>query len=448
MAFADVLFHETDATLTFVDRHHGPGGHWNDAYPFVRLHQPSAYYGVNSKALGGDLRDKHPLNAGMRERATAAELIAYYEQLMQTFVASGRVRYLPMHDYVGDYEDHHEVTSLMNGETSRLTVNRKVVDTTFMGTEVPSTHPPKYAVARDVKCIPINALSKVSRAHSGYVVVGAGKTGVDACLWLLDNNVSPDKIHWIMPRDSWFLNRANAQPGNEFFETVFDSLARQLESIATSASVDELFGKLEAGEQLLRLDPSVTPSMFHGALMSKAELHALRAIKNVIRLGRVKHIEPTRIEFVSGEIAADSDWLYVDCSASAAKPRAPVPVFTDKKIVPQMVRMFQPTFSAAMIAHVEATIADTAEKNSLWQLISMPDKPIDWLKVTLNGLDNQQRWNKVKGLREWILASRLDGFTAAARSVKPDETERMALLQRYGRSAPRAAATLQALLQS
>jgi hypothetical protein len=31
-----------------VDRRHGPGGHWNDTYPFIRLHQPSAYYGVNS----------------------------------------------------------------------------------------------------------------------------------------------------------------------------------------------------------------------------------------------------------------------------------------------------------------------------------------------------------------------------------------------------------------
>ena len=52
MAFADVILTETQARVMFVDRHHGPGGHWNDAYPFVRLHQPSAFYGVNSKPLG------------------------------------------------------------------------------------------------------------------------------------------------------------------------------------------------------------------------------------------------------------------------------------------------------------------------------------------------------------------------------------------------------------
>ena len=29
-----------------------PGGHWNDAYDFVRLHQPAITYGVNSRSLG------------------------------------------------------------------------------------------------------------------------------------------------------------------------------------------------------------------------------------------------------------------------------------------------------------------------------------------------------------------------------------------------------------
>ena len=43
MAFADTLLDETDAHITIVDRHGKPGGHWNDAYPFVSLHQPSAF---------------------------------------------------------------------------------------------------------------------------------------------------------------------------------------------------------------------------------------------------------------------------------------------------------------------------------------------------------------------------------------------------------------------
>jgi cation diffusion facilitator CzcD-associated flavoprotein CzcO len=62
MAFADELVSGSDAEIILVDRGHQPGGHWNTAYPFVRLHQPSACYGVNSTPLG---RDRIDLTGGM-----------------------------------------------------------------------------------------------------------------------------------------------------------------------------------------------------------------------------------------------------------------------------------------------------------------------------------------------------------------------------------------------
>ena len=58
MAFADSLVTETKSTIAIVDRQHRPGGHWTNAYPFVRLHQPSAFYGVNSRPLGTGPRTK------------------------------------------------------------------------------------------------------------------------------------------------------------------------------------------------------------------------------------------------------------------------------------------------------------------------------------------------------------------------------------------------------
>ena len=48
VAFVDALVAEADVEVTMLDRRPAPGGHWLDAYPFVRLHTPSAYYGVNS----------------------------------------------------------------------------------------------------------------------------------------------------------------------------------------------------------------------------------------------------------------------------------------------------------------------------------------------------------------------------------------------------------------
>ena len=57
LAFVDTLVAETDAEVAVIDRGDAPGGHWLHAYPFVRLHTPSAYYGVNSLMLGEDRID-------------------------------------------------------------------------------------------------------------------------------------------------------------------------------------------------------------------------------------------------------------------------------------------------------------------------------------------------------------------------------------------------------
>ena len=50
-------------------------------------------------------------------------------------------------------------------------------------------------------------LARVRDTYDHYVIVGGGKTGIDGVLHLLDHGVSPDKISWIVPNDSWFFNR-------------------------------------------------------------------------------------------------------------------------------------------------------------------------------------------------------------------------------------------------
>ena len=442
MAFSDTLFHETDARMVIVDRHHGPGGHWNDAYPFVRLHQPSAYYGVNSRKLGSDSKDGSGINAGMYERATGAELVSYYEQVMRLFLASGGVTYFPMCDYIGN----DSFKSLTSGEVRHVKVHKKVVDTTYLQTKVPSTQPPKYAIAPGVICVPLNELPRMKRPPSGFVVVGSGKTGIDACLWLLENNVSPDAITWIMPRDAWYHNRAKVQPGEEFFTQSYGAFAQQIEAVAAATSVDDLFVRLSASKELLRLDETVTPTMFHSAIMSESEMVTLKQIKNIVRLGRLQRIEPHQMVLAGGTIATDPERLYVDCSASAILRRPIVPVFSGNTITPQFVRTVQPTFSAAFTAHVEAHYDDEIEKNNLCTVIPLPDEPIDWLKMLAVNMRNQRRWSRDKALQDWIMQSRLDGFTALARSVKPTDTEKLSLLQRYGNAAGPASERMQQLL--
>lgn len=65
MAFVDTLLAESDADIVIVDTHHKPGGHWNVAYPFVTLHQPSAFYGVSSRELSSGELDRDGLNKGL-----------------------------------------------------------------------------------------------------------------------------------------------------------------------------------------------------------------------------------------------------------------------------------------------------------------------------------------------------------------------------------------------
>src|SRR5258708_40141571 len=79
MAFVDTLVSETTATVVVVDRNHQPGGHWTTAYPFGRLHQPSAYYGVNSRDLGSDTIDHSRLHAGYYELPGGSGLCCYVD---------------------------------------------------------------------------------------------------------------------------------------------------------------------------------------------------------------------------------------------------------------------------------------------------------------------------------------------------------------------------------
>jgi hypothetical protein len=123
--------------------------------------------------------------------------------------------------------------------------------------------------------MPIAGLANLASPADTYVVVGAGKTGIDACLWLLARDVGPDAICWIMPQDAWLMNRALSQPGDAFFDIVVNGFAAQMEAAAAAASCSDLFARLEAQEALLRLDPSVSPTAYRCASVNRWELQQL-----------------------------------------------------------------------------------------------------------------------------------------------------------------------------
>lgn len=213
MAFADSLITECDADVVMVERRHRPGGHWNDAYPFVRLHQPSAFYGVNSMVLGADAIDSQGPNAGLYERATAPAICKYFSRVLdEHLLPSGQVRFLAMTEYAGDMRAEHHVVSRLTGRAADVVVRRKLVDARFLEASVPATHTPSFEVDPGVRFIPVNDLVNMADSGSGFTIVGAGKTAMDACAWLLGQGVDPDTIRWIRPRDAWLLDRRFQQP--------------------------------------------------------------------------------------------------------------------------------------------------------------------------------------------------------------------------------------------
>ena len=115
LAFTDALIDHADVHVTLVDRRYAASGHWQDAYPFVQLHQASVFYGVASTVLGTGAVQQSGPEAGLQERARQAEILAYYDEILhRRFVGSGRVTFLGASEYHTDGTSHF-VTSRVSG---------------------------------------------------------------------------------------------------------------------------------------------------------------------------------------------------------------------------------------------------------------------------------------------------------------------------------------------
>lgn len=408
MAIADELLAHSDATLAIVDRRHAPGGHWIDAYPFVRLHQPSAFYGVSSTALGQDAIDRSGVNAGFYEVAGADELRAYFARVMQqSFLPTGRVRYFPCSDHTEGQNGRHKFVSRLTGATHEVRVRRKLVDTTYLEGAIPAVGAPPFEVAEGVRWCPAGEVARIDGRAGRYVIVGAGKTAMDTCVWLLERGVPPADITWIKSREGWWLNRRFHQP-HDGLPAFLDGVALQLQAFARAGSVDDAMLRLEADGFLLRVDPKVAPTMLHGAILSEAELKLLRQIEDVVRLGRVRRIERDRILLDGGEVPTDADTLHVHCAASGLAYRPTRPIFEPDRITVQPCFWSFACFQFALLGVVEATVESDGEKNRLCPPIRYWDTGADYLRAYLALLASERARAAAPALAAWAKETRLN----------------------------------------
>ena len=138
MAFTDALIDHADVRVALVDRRHSVGGHWLDAYPFVRLHQASAFYGVASTLLGGGRVQRGGPEDGLHERAPISEITAYYEHVLSDrMLASDQVEFFGSCEYVPD----RQFVSTTSGQRFEVPPACRVVDTHHLAPDIPAEKP-------------------------------------------------------------------------------------------------------------------------------------------------------------------------------------------------------------------------------------------------------------------------------------------------------------------
>jgi hypothetical protein len=407
-----------------VDRRHRPGGHWLDAYPFVSLHQPSAYYGVNSRTLGADRIDESGPNAGFYERATAAEISSYFNNVLEEhLLPSGRVRFFGMCDYRTESPDGHHFVSLITGESTTVKVRRKLVDATYIESSIPSRHTPSFDIDPDARLIPPNDLVNMSEAASGYTVLGAGKTAMDTCNWLMDEGVAPDRIRWIRSRDAWITERAYMQPLELVGGSYMQLQARWVEAAAEADSGEDFAHRLDAHGAFVRLETGVEPGVYRGAILSALELESLRRIENVVRLGRVRRIGTDRVTLEQGSIATDPGQVYIDCTAAGVRATVPRPIFEPDRITLQLVTIGMVPWSMATLGVVEASRSDDAEKNRLCPPLTFGGRMSGLLDLSYAGISGLTLRSAEPDLAAWNEGSRLNPGRGAADYMDDPQTQ-------------------------
>ena len=395
MGFVDALIDHADVRVALVDRRDGVAGHWRHAYPFVRLHQSSTFYGVASRVLGGGRLQTTGPEAGLHERADQPTICAYYEQVLsERMVGPGRVEFFPRCDFAGG----RTFVSLESGERFHVPDRCRVVDARYLAPDIPAETPPRFGVAEGARVIPVNDLPAWEGTTSQYVVVGSGKTATDACVWLLGRGVEADTITWVRPRDPWMLNRALIQPDPVIY---LGMVAEMMRLAAGAGSLPKLFGQLEDAGIMLRIDPSVTPTMAKAPTLGRWELDRLRSITRVVRHGHIRTARRGGLDLEFGSIALPDDALVVNCAADGLKTPPLVPIWGPEMITLQPIRAGFPCFGAALAGYVEATRVDDAAKNRLCPPSSYGNSLTDWARMNVRGLRNSAAFSAEPDIKEW-----------------------------------------------
>ncbi len=353
LVFADTVIHNSrDLTIAIIDRLDAPGGHWNHAYDFVKLHQPSYLYGVPSKSF-------YPTKIEEERRATKLDILEYAKRVVEDLVATGRVFYFPKSEY--NWENSNFTMADTRDIKHHVKVRRKIIDGASWGPSIPLTSSCEYGIAPEVEVVAVNEIVTIKSRWEHFTIIGAGKTGMDAICYLVRQGINPDQITWVIPRDSWVINRdmlcADAKTiGQQSFKWII--------LVANASSVNDIYLRAEAMGMMHRLDPHVLPSRFVQAICSIEEMEILRRVSNVVRKGRLRQINADHMILEHGQVPVLSNTVHVRCDSNGISNKPIQPIFTHNVIHMQQVTHTL-VHSAEFIARVELLNYSDDRKNRI-----------------------------------------------------------------------------------
>ena len=258
-------------------------------------------------------------------------------------------------------------------------------------------------------------------------MVGSGKTATDAIVWLLGRGVDPDAICWVRPRDPWMLNRAVIQPDPAVYQGM---VADMMQAAGSAGSLDEVFLRLEEAGVMLRIDPSVAPTMAKAPTLGTWELDLLRTVENVVRLGHIRRVDRGLVTLDHGSVATAPDALVVHCAASGLQNPPLVPIWGQSVITVQPIRAGFPCFAAALAGYVEATRDDDEEKNRLCPPSRYGNTLADWAAMNVRGTRATLSFGAEPDIKAWA-----DGVALNPARLPPEDRRSATLtdaLQRLG----------------
>eukprot|EP00931_Biecheleriopsis_adriatica_P102260 TRINITY_DN77252_c0_g1_i1.p1 TRINITY_DN77252_c0_g1~~TRINITY_DN77252_c0_g1_i1.p1 ORF type:complete len:571 (+),score=102.00 TRINITY_DN77252_c0_g1_i1:199-1713(+) len=279
---------------------------------------PPTPYGMNSKPL-----EKSPSKASFSRE----EMLVYYQEVLQELIRTGRARFFAECSYESG------LIRSVYGKAWPVSA-KKLVEAYHSEGPVERPKPlPKNAGV----CVVAPEDPSVLEGAPEYLVVGAGKVGMNSVFWLLENGIDPDMITWILP-----------DPSSAFW------LREQMAPCSRPCTPRRPSKDLSA-------DSFQCSSLTHG------QIQELRRVTNVVRMGHVTGAEVSRLLLERGQVPLKPGAMVLDCTEGLETAPKAVPIWQPGQLVLQTLAASGRAKSAALIAAVELQPGTDEEKNQLFK---------------------------------------------------------------------------------